>query len=154
MRIVRWISYGVGGWLAWRIFGPELAPRFELPQNNPLPVPGRTVIVGSNEMFVREVGPDLAPVLVLVHGWNLDGAMTFHRITLELAERYRVIIPDLRNHGRSDWVRGRVEITDLADDVAGILMLSEYRKRPCSGIRWVGWLSRSWQDGTLVMLER
>lgn len=121
MRLTRWIGYGVGGWLAWRVFGPEMAPRFDLPQDNPLPVPGRTVMVGSNEMFVREVGPELAPVLVLVHGWNLDGAMTFHRIIPELAERYRVIIPDLRNHGRSDWVRGRVEITDLADDVAGIL---------------------------------
>jgi pimeloyl-ACP methyl ester carboxylesterase len=32
-----------------------------------------------------------------------------------------VIIPDLRNHGKSDWVRGRVDIADLADDVAGVL---------------------------------
>ncbi len=121
MRLTRWMAYGAGGWLAWRIFGPELAPRFKLPQDNPLPVPGRTVMVGANEMFVREVGPKDAPVLVLIHGWNLDGAMTFHRIIPELAKRYRVIVPDLRNHGRSDWVRGRVEITDLADDVAGIL---------------------------------
>ena len=37
------------------------------------------------------------------------------------ARRFRVIVPDLRNHGKSDWVRGRVEITDLADDLAGIL---------------------------------
>jgi pimeloyl-ACP methyl ester carboxylesterase len=78
-------------------------------------------MVGELEMFVREVGPQDAPVLVLVHGWNLDGAMTFHRIIPALARRFRVIIPDLRNHGRSDWVRGRVDITDLADDVAGIL---------------------------------
>lgn len=121
MRLTRLISYGVGGWLAWRIFGPELAPRFKLPQDNPLPVPGRTVIVGAHEMFVREMGPPDAPVLVLVHGWNLDGAMTFHRIIPALAKQFRVIVPDLRNHGRSDWVRGRVEITDLADDVSGVL---------------------------------
>ena len=121
MRLTSWIGYGVGGWLAWRAFGPELAPSFKLPQDNPLPVPGRTVIVGANEMFVREVGPEDASVLVLVHGWNLDGAMTFHRIIPALAERFRVIVPDLRNHGRSDWVRGRVEISDLADDVAGVL---------------------------------
>jgi pimeloyl-ACP methyl ester carboxylesterase len=47
--------------------------------------------------------------------------MTFHRIVPALARRFRVVMPDLRNHGRSDWVRGRVEVTDLADDVAGIL---------------------------------
>jgi pimeloyl-ACP methyl ester carboxylesterase len=84
-------------------------------------MPGRTVIVGEHELFVREVGPEDAPVLVLIHGWNLDGAMTFHRIIPALARRYRVIVPDLRNHGKSDWVRGRVEIADLADDVAGML---------------------------------
>lgn len=121
MRKVRWLGYGFAGWLAWRVFGPELQPHFRLPQNNPLPMPGRTVIVGEHELFVREIGPADAPVLVLVHGWNLDGAMTFHRIIPALARRYRVIIPDLRNHGRSDWVRGQVEVTDLADDVAGIL---------------------------------
>ncbi len=120
MRLTRWISYSVVGWLAWRIFGPELVPRFKLPQDNPLPVPGRTVIVGAHEFFVREVGREDAPVLVLVHGWNLDGAMTFHRVIPALAKKFRVIVPDLRNHGRSDWVRGQVEITDLADDMAGV----------------------------------
>lgn len=120
-RVTRWLGWGVAGWMGWRVFGPALTPRFELPQTNPLPVPGRTVMVGEHEMFVREVGPLDAPVLVLIHGWNLEGAMTFHRIVPALARRFRVIMPDLRNHGRSDWVRGRVEVTDLADDVAGIL---------------------------------
>ncbi|MGA9595141.1 MAG: alpha/beta hydrolase [Acidimicrobiia bacterium] len=121
VRPFRWLAYGAIGWLAWRLFGPELTPRFRGPQHNALPVPGRTVVVGEHELFVREAGPEGAPVLVLIHGWNLDGAMTFHRIIPGLAQRYRVIVPDLRNHGRSDWVRGRVEISDLADDVAGIL---------------------------------
>ena len=121
IKAIRWVGYGSLGWLAWRLFGPELTPRFGLPQNNGLPVPGRTVIVGEHELFVREAGPEDAPVLVLVHGWNLDGAMTFHRIIPALSRRFRVIVPDLRNHGKSDWVRGRVEITDLADDLAGIL---------------------------------
>lgn len=121
MRNAGWLGLGVAGWLGWRVFGPEPVPRFRLPQSNPLPVPGRTVIVGEHELFVREAGPDDAPVLVLVHGWNLDGAMTFHRILPALARHYRVVVPDLRNHGRSDWVRGPVEVSDLADDVAGIL---------------------------------
>ena len=121
MRALRWLGYGAAGWLAWRVFGPEIEPHFAPPQTNPLPVPGRTVVVGGHELFVREIGPEDAPVLVLVHGWNLDGAMTFHRIVPPLARRYRVIVPDLRNHGRSDWVRGRVDVAELADDVAGIL---------------------------------
>jgi pimeloyl-ACP methyl ester carboxylesterase len=122
MRAVpRWIGYAAVGWVAWRLLGPELTPRFRGLQQNALRVPGRTVLVGENELFVREAGPEDAPPLVLIHGWNLDGAMTFHRIIPGLAKHFRVIVPDLRNHGRSDWVRGRVEIADLADDVAGIL---------------------------------
>lgn len=120
-RFVRWLGYYAIGWLAWRLFGPELTPNFKGPQHHPLPYPGRTVMVGEHELFVREAGPEDAPVLVLIHGWNLDGAMTFHRVVPALSRRFRVIIPDLRNHGRSDWVRGKVEIAELADDVAGIL---------------------------------
>lgn len=121
MRALRWIGYGTAGWLTWRIFGPDRAPDFPGPQSSGLPVPGQTVMVGENELFVRQAGDPAAPALVLIHGWNLEGALTFHRIVPDLARRYRVIVPDLRNHGRSEWVRGRVEITDLADDVAGLL---------------------------------
>lgn len=121
MRVRSVVGFTAAGWLTWRIFGPDLAPRFPGPQSNPLPIPGRTLFVGQHEMFVRDVGDAGAPVLVLVHGWNLDGTMTFHRVVPQLAERYRVVLPDLRNHGKSDWVRGRVEVTDLADDLAGLL---------------------------------
>lgn len=121
MGIFKWFGYGAAGWLTWRIFGPEIVPGFPGPQANGLPVPGRTVLVGGNEVFVREAGDPAAPPLVLIHGWNLEGAMTFHRIVPDLADHYRVIVPDLRNHGRSEWVRGRVEVADLADDIAGLL---------------------------------
>ena len=121
MRLRRVAGFTAAGWLAWRLFGPDLAPRFPHPQANPLPIPGRTLFVGQHEMFVREAGDPDSQVLVLVHGWNLDGTMTFHRIVPLLAEGYRVIVPDLRNHGKSDRVRGPVEITDLADDLAGLL---------------------------------
>jgi pimeloyl-ACP methyl ester carboxylesterase len=121
VRWRRWLGWGTAGWLVWRLLGPEPRPGFGRVQENPLLYPGRTVFVGNREFFVRESGPEDAPVLVLIHGWNLDGAMTFHRIIPALSRRYRVITPDLRNHGRSDWVRGRVEIVDLADDVAGLL---------------------------------
>ncbi len=121
MRPRNVVATAAAGWLAWRVFGPDLTPRFAGPQTNPLRTPGRTIFVGEHEMFVREAGDQHSPVLVLIHGWNLDGTMTFHRIVPSLADRFRVIVPDLRNHGRSEWVRGHVEVTDLADDVAGLL---------------------------------
>ncbi len=109
------------GWLALRLFGPELARSYPRPQVRPMRVPGRTVFVGEREFFVREAGPPDAEPLVLVHGWSLDSEMTFHAVVPELAERYRVVMPDLRNHGKSDWIRGGYDVVDLADEVAAVL---------------------------------
>ncbi len=113
--------WGATGWLAWRILGPEVAPRYEPGQVRPLRIPGRSVFVGEREFFVRETGPPDAPPLVLVHGWSLDGEMTYHRMIPALAGTFRVIIPDHRNHGRSEWIRGSFDIVDVADELAGVL---------------------------------
>ena len=119
---LRTLAAGVAGaWLAWRIAGPETTPRYPPRQERPLRLPGRSVFVGEREFFVRETGPADAPTIVLIHGWSLDGEMTFHRIIPELARRFRVVVPDLRNHGRSDWIRSSFSVDDLAADVAGVL---------------------------------
>jgi pimeloyl-ACP methyl ester carboxylesterase len=109
------------GWVAWRLLGPDVAPAYVGIQERPLHVPGRTVFVGGRELFVRETGPPDAPPLVLLHGWSFDGEMTYHAVIPKLAERFRVIVPDHRAHGKSDRLRGSFEIADLADDVAGVL---------------------------------
>jgi pimeloyl-ACP methyl ester carboxylesterase len=119
---LRTLAAGVAGaWLAWRIAGPETTPRYLPRQERPLRLPGRSVFVGEREFFVRETGPEDAPTIVLIHGWSLDGEMTFHRIVPDLQKRFRLVIPDLRNHGRSDWIRSGFSIDDLAADVAGVL---------------------------------
>ena len=109
------------GWAAWRVFGPEIEPRYTPGQHRPLRVTGRTVLVGERELFVREAGPADGPPLVLVHGWGFDGEMNYHRVIETLAEKYRVVVPDHRNHGKSDWIRGKYDVADLADELAGVL---------------------------------
>jgi pimeloyl-ACP methyl ester carboxylesterase len=122
MRVIARVLAFLGlGWAAWRLFGPDLAPEYRGIQERPLKLPGRSVFVGPREFFVREAGPADAPVIVLVHGWSFDGEMTFFRIISQLAERYRVIVPDLRDHGKTDRIRGSFEVADLADELAGIL---------------------------------
>jgi pimeloyl-ACP methyl ester carboxylesterase len=125
MRAVKSAGKALGvvvtGWAAWRLFGPEVPRRYPMPQVRPLRVPGRSVFVGEREYFVREAGPEGADPVVLIHGWSLDAEMTYHRVVPELATRYRVVLPDLRNHGKSDWVRGRYDVADVADEVAGVL---------------------------------
>ncbi|MDJ0791412.1 MAG: alpha/beta hydrolase, partial [Acidimicrobiia bacterium] len=123
MRRILGRSFAAAGlaWLAWRLFGPDPVPRTMGEQRRPLMVPGRSVFVGRHEFFVRELGDADAPVLVLIHGWNFDGEMAFHKLAPRLAQRYRVIVPDLRNHGKSDRIRGRFELSDVAEEVKAIL---------------------------------
>jgi 3-oxoadipate enol-lactonase len=114
-----WLA--AGGWAAWRVLGPELPRHYPPGQVRPVRMTGRSVLVGEREFFVRENGPPDAPPLVLVHGWSLDGEMTYGPLVARLGDRFRIVVPDLRNHGKSDWIRGRYEVADLADEVAGVL---------------------------------
>jgi 3-oxoadipate enol-lactonase len=109
------------GWLAWRLFGREVPPRVVGSQERPEGPPGRTVLAGRHEFFVREVGPLDAAPLVLLHGWLYDGHATWHRVLPRLSTTHRVYVIDLRNHGKSDRIRDRFEIVDAADDVARVL---------------------------------
>jgi 3-oxoadipate enol-lactonase len=111
----------LAGWAAWRLLGPEPSPRFVGRQRRPEGPTGRTVVVGRDEFFVREAGPEDAPPVLLLHGWLYDGHVTWHRIVPDLAERYRVIVLDLRNHGKTDRIRSHCDIADMADDVARVL---------------------------------
>jgi 3-oxoadipate enol-lactonase len=119
--LLRAVGLAAGGWAAWRLLGPELPRRYPPGQVRPVRMTGRTVLVGEREFFVRECGPPDAPPLVLIHGWSLDGEMTFGPLVARLGDRHRIVVPDLRNHGKSDWIRGHYEVADLADEVAGVL---------------------------------
>jgi pimeloyl-ACP methyl ester carboxylesterase len=79
------------------------------------------VLVGRHEFVVHEEGPPEAPPILLLHGWVYDGLTTWHRVMPLLAETHRVIILDLRNHGRSPRIPGRFEIETLGYEVAGVM---------------------------------
>lgn len=77
--------------------------------------------VGPHEFLVREAGPASAPAVLLIHGWALDSPATWHRVWPLLRGGLRLIAVDLRGHGKSDRVRERFDIEDLADDLAACL---------------------------------
>ena len=55
----------------------------------------------SGQVYVMEVGPADAPVVVLVHGLGESGSRDWHPILPALAARYHVITFDLPGFGRS-----------------------------------------------------
>src|SRR5450830_105726 len=60
----------------------------------------RSTTVDGLDIFYREAGPDDAPVVVLLHGFPSSSHM-YRELIPALADRYRVIAPDLPGFGLS-----------------------------------------------------
>lgn len=94
--------------------------------DRPLPeIPGVAVghsfvDVGGLRMHVASAGPPDGEPLVLLHGWPQHW-YAWRRLIGPLAERYRVICPDLRGFGWTDAPPGRYLKAELAADVARLL---------------------------------
>ena len=58
-------------------------------------------IVDGSKIFYREAGPQSAPTILLLHGFPTSSHM-FRNLIPALADRYRVIAPDLPGFGFSD----------------------------------------------------
>lgn len=79
--------------------------------------------VGETEIFYREAGPKDAPVLLLLHGFPSASHM-FRNLIPHLADRYRVIAPDLPGFGKTKApARGEYAYTfdHLAETIDGFV---------------------------------
>jgi 3-oxoadipate enol-lactonase len=72
------------------------------------------------DLHTIERGPRDAPAVVLLHGFPLDGTMWDDQVEA-LAARYRVIVPDLRGHGRTAAPPGPYLMADHVADVRALL---------------------------------
>jgi pimeloyl-ACP methyl ester carboxylesterase len=78
------------------------------------------VDVNGFRAHIAEAGdPDAAPV-VMQHGWPQHW-WCWRKVIPQLAERYRVICPDLRGHGWSDAPPSGYSKPQLARDLIGVL---------------------------------
>jgi 3-oxoadipate enol-lactonase len=94
----------------------ELAPEPPLPRGERIELPGR------GTTFVRMVaGPPGAPTVLLLHGWIASGGLNWFTSFAPLSQRYTVIAPDMRGHGRGIRSRRRFRLADCADDMAALL---------------------------------
>jgi len=69
-------------------------------------------------LFVREFGA--GPPLLLLHGLMATGDM-FRPVVAALATQHRLIVPDLRGHGRSAHLPGPYTTQQLAADLGDLL---------------------------------
>jgi pimeloyl-ACP methyl ester carboxylesterase len=61
----------------------------------------RKVDVDGIGVFYREAGPKDAPTILLLHGFPTAGHM-FRDLIPQLADRFRLVAPDLLGFGQSD----------------------------------------------------
>lgn len=77
-----------------------------------------SVHASSERLYFRERGS--GPPLLLVHGLMVSGEM-FEPVVDHLAVRHRVIVPDLRGHGRSRNLPPPYTVAQLAADLSRLL---------------------------------
>ncbi|WP_105969497.1 alpha/beta fold hydrolase [Streptomyces geranii] len=71
-------------------------------------------------LFHTSLGADRSPALLLVHGWGGDGR-EWSPHAEALADRFRVVVPDLRGHGRSPVPDTGNTPVAMADDLAALV---------------------------------
>lgn len=118
---MRWLKGLLRALVAYRLLGPDPAPRFRPPQEHPWRISGRTVFVGDDEFLVRQAGPIDGPPVVLIHGLAGSSLAEWYRVGPLLADRFRLIMVDNRAHGLSPRTRSRFEVEEQADDLAAVL---------------------------------
>lgn len=79
----------------------------------------QTQRVGAVDVFYREAGPKDAPVLLLLHGFPTSSHM-FRDLIPQLADRYRVVAPDLPGFGATK-APGRSEFHYTFDTLAQVI---------------------------------
>ena len=79
-----------------------------------------TVVTDGARLHVRVAGPRDGPALVLLHPFPLNGSMWDDQLTA-LSDRWLVIVPDLRGHGRSEVGDGQFAVDFMVDDLFAVL---------------------------------
>jgi pimeloyl-ACP methyl ester carboxylesterase len=96
------------------------------------------VHAGGLRTHLALAGPEDAPPILLVHGWPQNWWAWRHVIPA-LAERFRVIAPDLRGHGWTEAPRAGFEKEQLASDLLAVLDVLGIERVSWVGHDWGGW---------------
>jgi NAD(P)-dependent dehydrogenase (short-subunit alcohol dehydrogenase family)/pimeloyl-ACP methyl ester carboxylesterase len=82
----------------------------------------RRISTGGIELCVAELGDATRPTVVLVHGYP-DSKEVWSKVATRLAEKFHVVLYDVRGHGRSTApvpLRGGFTLEKLTDDFLAV----------------------------------
>ncbi len=99
-----------------------VAAAHDVPCEAPPTCRSRQVVVRGLRFHVLDWGDPTAPPLLLIHGGGVT-AHTWDLAALQLADSYRVLAPDIRGHGNSEWPRdGDSDHHEMTLDIAELLV--------------------------------
>jgi 3-oxoadipate enol-lactonase len=87
-----------------------LAARHEI-----LPLPG-----GGSVAYRDFPGPPGVETVLLLHGIGMTADLNWAGSFTKLRQRFRVVAPDMRGHGRSGYLSAHFRLEDCADDVVSL----------------------------------
>jgi pimeloyl-ACP methyl ester carboxylesterase len=96
-------------------------------------------MVDINGLNVHVASAGAGPPLVLVHGWPQHW-WCWRAVVPLLADRYRLIMPDLRGHGWTDAPKAGYEKEQLVTDLLGVIDALDLDEVTLVGHDWGGWV--------------
>jgi magnesium chelatase accessory protein len=94
--------------------------RRDVPRDWPYRQAARTLRVGLVDWYLIDIGPKTAPAVWLLHGLGASGH-SFRQMIGPLAERFRLIVPDLPGQGFSRAAdTGRFGLDPMAEDLVAL----------------------------------
>ena len=124
----RWLFLGTG-LLLWSFLGflPRLLlrrPGQDEPKPNRSSRVHRLTRPDGSEIQVEFYGPDLAPTLILTHGWGPDSTAWYYA-KKQLTDQFRVIVWDLPGLGKSKKPKNRdYSLEKYAHDLEAVITLA------------------------------
>lgn len=99
----------------------ESASDLGIPHDPDVRYVSRNVVARHLRFNVLDWGPQDAPAIMCLHGGH-QSAHSWDLVSLSLASRFRIITPDQRGHGDSEWVRsGHYSNAEMAADALALM---------------------------------
>ncbi|MBV8693294.1 MAG: alpha/beta hydrolase [Actinobacteria bacterium] len=94
---------------------------FHVPPSGELPAGWSIELPGRGTTFVSEIpGPEGAPTIFLLHGLACTAYLNWYPALPALAGKYRVVMMDVRGHGRGIPIGRRLRLRDCAEDAVAV----------------------------------
>ena len=105
---------------------------------------GRVIYPGTAApIWVWEAdGPPGAPTLLLLHGWMATAALNWYPSLAYLGQRFRVVAPNLRGHGREGCGAPPFSLEGCSDDLAALIDELDIRRPIAVGYSMGGALAQ------------